>query len=433
MAQYIKQPNLWGNIGQNFAAGLAGQMPKEVERYRLSQGLQNIGQQQNMSPFQQFSALSAVPGITPQMVQSGAELLRQQAIGQGLANQANIQNQPRQNPFQKAMIQQQEAGGPSITTAKGIEAAKQHYIPPSLTDIQARAGQLYEGNRQLYPTPDLALAAAKEEASLLDAQNKALQARRQSEKGLLNDLKSSLQGEAERRGVKIPANEYTKLENEAKQKFLPKSEGGEGLTEEQIKDEIGKKADDISRDYQNLKNLGPGLILGRETRETLRSMESLRQKYAERGELENFADTLVSDLKLSPQVAAYYAYPVKDNPEISKMINSLPELKNRQLMEENQQASFDDIERIRAQKTSDISAKIASKMGKNDSPMAIAMYLKSKNYDPYEFLTYLRDNRKKLGLTEAQGRELDKPQNFGPNLSDNWMLFSTGLDKLVEQ
>lgn len=434
MSYQVKQGNIFGRVGQNFAEGLGATVPKEVERARLSNALQDVKSLQNATPFDQFSYLAPYMKDNPQLLQNTTELLKHTAQANALKQQQqDIQGQPRVNPFQQ-YIDQQKQPSPSVTTPEGIEATKRPYIPMSFQQKQAEAGKLLNENPQLYGNdPNKALAAVESMDAANKARSEAFQNQRANEKGLLSDIKGALQNEAQRRNVTIPANEYSELENEAKRMFLPISEGGEGKTEEEIKDIIGKKADDISRDYQNLKNLGPGLILGRETKETKRAMESLRQKFAERNQLENFADTLVSDLKLSPQVAAYYAYPVKENQKIAGLIDNLPSLSNNTIMKENPDATFDEIERIKSQKTSNISSEIASKMGKNDSPMAIALYLRSKNYDPYEFLTYLKDNRKKLGLTEAQGRELDKPRNFGPNLNDNWMLFSSGLDQLVEK
>ena len=54
----IKQPNLMGNIGQNFAAGLAQQAPKEMEQYRLSRAMENVKNMQGASPFEQFAAVA---------------------------------------------------------------------------------------------------------------------------------------------------------------------------------------------------------------------------------------------------------------------------------------------------------------------------------------------------------------------------------------
>jgi hypothetical protein len=81
VAQTIKQGNIFGRIGSGIGQGIAEQAPKEVERYRLASGLKDLSESQGLSPFQQFSRLASLPGATPQMIQSGSELLRQQAQG----------------------------------------------------------------------------------------------------------------------------------------------------------------------------------------------------------------------------------------------------------------------------------------------------------------------------------------------------------------
>jgi hypothetical protein len=75
MSYSIKPGNLFGRIGTELGKGLAEQIPKEVERTRLAQGLEALGQQQGLTPFQQLGRLATLPGVTPQLIQSGAELL----------------------------------------------------------------------------------------------------------------------------------------------------------------------------------------------------------------------------------------------------------------------------------------------------------------------------------------------------------------------
>src|SRR6185369_15388503 len=71
---------LGGAIGAGLGQGLAQSIPQEMERTRLAKGLQQLGQQEGLTPFQRFAQLAAIPGITPQMIQSGSELLKQQGI-----------------------------------------------------------------------------------------------------------------------------------------------------------------------------------------------------------------------------------------------------------------------------------------------------------------------------------------------------------------
>lgn len=76
----LPRPSVFGRIGTGLGQGLAQQLPQEIERGRLASGLKSLSDQQGLTPFQQFSALASIPGITPQMIQSGAELLKQQGI-----------------------------------------------------------------------------------------------------------------------------------------------------------------------------------------------------------------------------------------------------------------------------------------------------------------------------------------------------------------
>ncbi len=77
MAQVIKQGDIFGRIGTGFGQGLAEQVPKEIERNRLASGLKAFEQEhQNLNPMQQLARLSAIPGITPQTLQSFSELAK---------------------------------------------------------------------------------------------------------------------------------------------------------------------------------------------------------------------------------------------------------------------------------------------------------------------------------------------------------------------
>lgn len=89
MAQMIKQGDIFGRVGSGLGKGLAEQLPKEIERGRLQQGLSQFEKDaSNLSPMQQIARLSAIPGITPQTIQSMAELARYQNQGNAFRNLA---------------------------------------------------------------------------------------------------------------------------------------------------------------------------------------------------------------------------------------------------------------------------------------------------------------------------------------------------------
>lgn len=97
MAQAIKQGDIFGRIGTGFGRGLAEQIPKEIDRNRLSSGLSAFEQDhQNLNPMQQLARLSAIPGVTPQTIQSFSELAKTNNQANAYRNLGGYSNRPGQ-------------------------------------------------------------------------------------------------------------------------------------------------------------------------------------------------------------------------------------------------------------------------------------------------------------------------------------------------
>ncbi len=219
----------------------------------------------------------------------------------------------------------------------------------------------------------------------------------------------------------VPANVYSDVEDEAIQATKPKSEGGKGLTEQQAIKEYGEKLDNIARDYNAIKTIGSWNVLSRSPFENKRELNSIRESFKARDDLENFADSLISEGNLSPSKAYYLAYKPSDHKELNNYLEKLPQLRETKTEDS-------------AYETRNIAPKLAEIMKKTGaSPLAIAEELKSKDYDPDEWLDYITKNKKKLDLKGSQGRQLDKPRNWYSTLNDMWLFMFSGLEKLVEQ
>jgi len=101
MAQYIKQGNIFGRIGSGIGKGLAEQLPQEIERGRLSSGLQAFEKDyKNLEPMQQIARLAAIPGMTPQTIQSMTELAKYNNKANAYRRSGENQGQQGQNPQQ---------------------------------------------------------------------------------------------------------------------------------------------------------------------------------------------------------------------------------------------------------------------------------------------------------------------------------------------
>ena len=424
----IKQGNIFGRIGSGVGKGLAEQLPKEIERSRLASGLADVSKQSaGRSPFENLAALGGVPGITPQMIQSGSQLLQQQAQGNALARSQEQQNQPKPSPFREANQQNQSPNSqvPSITKEEPLAQAQKGYIPPTQDQIFEDAGRRYNENPALFGNdPNKAIEVA-EKSALRDKQiNDAYKEQHQNLTAIQDNVVNRLQSHSNKLGTNnIPANVYSKIEDQAIQSTKPKAEGGRGLTEQQAIKEYGQELDKIDRDYSGINGIGNWSITGRKAKDSLNSLAALQKKFEERNDTENFGDKLISTNKLSPDLAYSIAEPVHREPKLNNELQRIPDI---QLYAgpSNKGKSPDEIDK----ETLKYSAKLAGYLGKKGSPLAVAHELKKKNYNPEIWWDYLKTHRDDIGLSEAQGRQLDKPVSFAGTINDWWLQSWSGIE-----
>jgi hypothetical protein len=430
----VKQPNIFGRIGSGIGKGLAEQLPKEMDRGRLSAGLQQFEKNaENLSPFQQYTQLIPLLSGTPngaQALQALPEVLRQQNQSKALIEQSNAANQPQPFPVQNQGSENQPSAG--LTTRPGLEATRKGYIPPSYQQTLARAGELYKNNPQLYSNdPQKAITAAQQEASQNQAINQAYQQQRQGEQNIQNAVQSNLQTQASLLNAKVPGNVYSDIEQRATRSVLPKEEGGEGLTDQEAKIKYGNELDEVSRQYQAIKTLASPSQALKPPSEVRRGIESLRKDFKKRKDLRNFADSLITENKLSPSIAYNVAYPTTEIPELSKTLSKIPDVNPKTSFKkgfpETKNTDYNPDAILKH-----ITPKLAENMGKEGSPLSISQELYSKGYDPAYFMDYIKDNREKLELTSRQADEITKSRNFLPTLDDLWLFKLSGQDKLVD-
>lgn len=437
MAQIIEQSDKFGKIGKAFGEGMGQQLPKEVDRYRLSQGLQKFEQESaGLSPMQQLTRLSSIPGITPQMIQSFGELAKQQSRATGLkrgSTAESIVETPTKNPYKR--VEQPQAGGneaPSVTTRRPIDATLNPKIPKTLTQLQNRAGQLLEENPGLYAqNPDLALQAAALEDKQEQDINQALQGQRKNEQDVQRTLEEGLRHQNQLLGAQVPGTVYSEIEDKAINAVRPKEFGGEGLTEQEAKKKYGAELDKVSRDYKALETLGKYKLLTQSAEGNKATLRSIREGFKERDDLENLADSYISVNGLSPSKAYYLAYPVSDYKEVNNTIKKLPKLENTVSFKKGYPEVGVPPEYLRDE-TLKASVKLAENLG-DASLLSIGTELQAKGYDPQIWMNYIDKNRKHLNLSERQARELGKPRDFTSSLNDMWLFYLSGLDDLVEQ
>ena len=415
----IKPANIFGRVGEGFGQGLAQQIPKEIDRYRLQQGLESLSKEsEGLTPFQQFARLSSIPGATPQMIESGTNLLRQQAKGNALAQ---MQNQPAPGtPFPEMKISPPASplteNAPSTTKPKHLAAVQEGYIPPTQDEIYAEAGRRYNANPALFGNdPQKAIQASEDEAL---RQEKIFEAH-ERQHGRLEKIQDNVRLRLSEHskgqlGAKIPPDLYSKIEDKAIQSTKPESEKGEGLTEQQAIKKYGKEIDEASRRYSDLDSLGGLGMMGTSPAKMMQSLRSTQKEFSSANDTRNMADFMVARNKVSYPLAYAIAEPVSKTPKMSNELKNLPSL-----------SFFTHGGPQRIEETEKIVERLADSLG-DASPLAVSYELSKKNYAPQVFLDYL-ENKYEGPLTQRQREQLRKPINTVGSLNDWWLSSWSGI------
>lgn len=386
----------FAGFGQALGQGISEQLPKEVERTRLSTGLRNLSQKKGLNPFQQFSELASTPGITPQMLESGSALLRQQAYLDAIKNQYEGQENPKLGnkgyiPSQEDLSQPVKGEIPSLATSEDTAQSYKEYIPPTEQEERADAYKNFQKNAARY---NYDFENALKERKAITARNQEIQKSHQAQEKTAVDkedkVKKALKTEIDKLKLNnIPPKAYQKFEEKILNSTLSKKEGGEGLTQEQAIKKYSKELDQANRNYLDL-----GALSSWSPVDFNRQTNALQKEFENRGEQQMMMDQLIADYGISPPFAAHKAFPIKGELPAIKKLNVLDKLNDP------------------------FYAQLKKEMGKKNSPLSIADELRQKSRDPSGWLKYL--NNHKDDLEGWQIDHLNKNINLF-DLTDAWL------------
>lgn len=429
MSQYIKQGNIFGRIGSGIGQGLAEQLPKEIERGRLASGLQQLNQQKNLSPQEYFTQALSVPGLIdrPQVIQSLENLARQRSVIDSAKQQRNQLNEQLRNPkgFQETP-QQGSNQYRSATTKEGVEATLNPKIPRSGEEREILARQLLANEPYIYPNIEAARAAVNNMESADVEQSNAKIAKRKLEQDVQKETENELKKEIGIQGANIPGRMQSRLGKKA----IEDVRSGK-LTENEAAEKYGKEANQISRDFSKIKGWGGLDLLTNKAKDLFGAIRSLREKYPDREDRRDIADSMISENDMPPDLAYAQVIPVSEIPSLNKELKDLPDIKPK--FEKvaglpglagvgiGRPKNVDPVE-----KTREIAPKLLKAMGTQGSPLSIGYELRKKGYDPLEWKEYLLDHKDEL--TGHQYEELGLTQKglFGL-LNDWWFRSFTGI------
>lgn len=123
MVQVINKDSRSSMLGRAVGGALSETLPKEVDRYRLSSGLNELANNdRNLSPFQQYAKLAGIPGITPSILEGASNLLKNQGIRNAYQNAGGAAGNPGvyANTEGQQSDQEQRIQGPGNTVSQAI-------------------------------------------------------------------------------------------------------------------------------------------------------------------------------------------------------------------------------------------------------------------------------------------------------------------------
>ncbi len=440
MAEIRPGNDVWGRIGQNFGSGVGEGITKENDRSRLASGLSKFEKEsEGLTPLQQFTRLAAIPGITPQMIQTVPEILKQQGrrsayTGQnGQKGQFNEEGNPQQEPEKfKSNLPVQFGSNRQRPQTPKIEAEIK--IPDNLTTNPSERRGVNESN----PLPGAPRRPWSNERYMGEVGNFL----RENPQATIEDAEKIIREKEARELAQPMAEQDIQNYYEAQQGKLDqgyetllvrkgvKPGDIDGETDQRIRNamydyikehpevSIHKAAEtwsdrtlDLAKAQTQFDKLASKGLLEEPAEKKLEKLKSLQKIYDRVGNNEGFYNRLISDFSLTPQYAALIAYPRSNS--VKEYISSVPRAES-------------------AKDSVSIAANIKDKIGDNDSLLAIAKELKGKvrNFDEGAFFNEIRNNQDKYRLNERQRRELSEAEaSIFPSWGDLWLFPIFGSSK----
>jgi hypothetical protein len=430
MVQIINDPysgNVGGRLGVGIGQGLSAQLPKDLERVRLSQGLKRIGETPSANPIERASDLVGLPG--------GAELLptlmpflQQLQARQQFANEQKNQTQGAPTSSTGTFPQDMNNLSPSTPVSPalteddvgeiplGERTRGANFLQPATQqEKNQRAIRLLETQPARFQTVEQALQQVENEEATRLAGDTAFQTRQDMTSKTFNDL---LEKELQKAGQTT----YADISGDLQRKFLNRAltEVAAGANPTQTANKYAKEALRLAQSTQTLRDTGAAKWYSTLPSTNRSKLNTIRDHFKEVGALEDFANLAQETQNLSPHYARNLAYPLSDNKELNNLI----------AREKGRPGGRGIGSR---QKEIILANEIAKNIKPTDSLFTIGLQLNRKGLDDMAVINALREStdfRERLNARQVQ--ELEKYKPVDRTAGDIWLYTMSGMDPLLE-
>lgn len=440
---------MFGRLGQGISEGLSSSVPKEIEHRRMKSDLADYERDyKKLDPMQQIARAASVYGATPQVIQSLTEMAKIQnqrnayGNGQTQPGRPNGQNTLKSSPdlteaeFQQMRKRakeqgifpdqngQQQQNMPSVGPIQNQQAtpnvSREENIQKNLDSVNPLSEQALTRppwspqqrndrinqyiNQGFLPEQAQQLQQDDERRDLEEP--KAYQARNseieesqiKGRAALTRHLETKLQKKGEDLYKDISGDMKVALERGVERDLIlnPKASiehiandwSNRGLQMAKTKDQL-RTLGKTNNWFNNLKN-----------DETYKSLKEYSDIFRRSGNAEEYSKILQSDFRLSPQAAAYIAFPPSKN--IQSYIDN--HKRTPPLYGHNAKSGLKD----RQSHARKAAIEIESMIGPDDSLLSIARNLSQKDaaFDQAAFFDQISEDKIRIGLNDRQKLEL---------------------------
>ncbi len=405
MVQVIdQQGSIFGRIGKGIGQGLADQLPKEMDRIRLSSGLRGLENSKETSPLAQLSEVYSIPGITPEIANQALEYRRQQGIIQEAQNKNPGQDyQQQQQPQQTARNQVQKE--PQIDKSRPVSSQRQEEQEPIVRRKNTpeswtqRGLELHQQSPLRYRTLEQGIAQAQQEYV--------------NEQANIEQVNSDFNNILAEKLHKGGSESYGDVLGDLQQSFRKEAEdaviSGKMSPKEAVRHYTGE-ALEFAKSRQKLKEVGSLSWLSGTREGKKDSLSEIRKEYAKHDRLDEYKNDLISYEGMSDAAASRFAYPL--SPEAKEVVNKSTSIASKL----KSSFSYDGI-----------ADKIGSSIKDKDSILGIAYELDKNGINGDQFMSSLQKeyNAGKFKLNARQAKELQASRNFRSTINDVYY-FSLG-------
>ncbi len=447
--------SLAGRLGSGLGSGLGESIPKEVEQYRLSQGLKNFQENAgNQTPGQQFASLASIPGINrmPQVLQQFPEILklereRQNAINMGDDQAGNNPSQNIQNPKDSQNIsplsknqtsptrenvfdiqQKLSPKRAGITTQEPYQTALNEIREPTQQEILSKRTEILKANP--YMSPEAAGNLAQEYFTRQNEQKKSKLELGKRQQAIQEETDNKFEKEfkllTKRAPEQVEGTAFSDMRDAAREEVALGT-----LTPDQAAKKYARLGYQIEKNITKLEKMGQSPLITQDAKVIKFNLNEGANLWAEANRSREYSDHIQSEMGTSPELSDSIAFPIKKSKNVNEIIENY---KPKNPFKTSQTNPFGMPTKT---KSTDSAIELANKIGKveldrnfNINSAIVALKNKDPFFDDEAFRRQLTDlyNNGKLKLNSDQRDELISPSTtWLPNLKDWWLKISGNL------